>query len=70
MNKAKKLLGLLEQGKEKDSEKERKSLKKQIDDLHDKLIKMEGDPKAEGQDLQDLRDKLSELTAQYNRMMG
>lgn len=70
MNKAKRLLGLLEQEKEKDSEKERKSLKKQIDDIHDKLVKAESNPKAEAQEFKDLRDKLSELTAQYNRMQG
>jgi len=70
MNKAKRLLGLLEQEKGGSYEKERASLKKQIDDLHDKLIKMESDPKADGEKLEELRVKLAELTAEYDRMIG
>jgi SMC interacting uncharacterized protein involved in chromosome segregation len=72
MNKAKKLLGLLEQetGKEKDTEARRKSLKKQIDDLHDKLMNKESSPEADVQELEDLRNRLSELTSEFNRMIG
>jgi septal ring factor EnvC (AmiA/AmiB activator) len=67
VNKSQRLINIIEQS---EKEPNRDSLKKKIDDLHGKLVKMEGDTKTSAQDLQDTRKELAELSAQYNRMIG